>query len=96
MRAIGLSFGLNFSHRSLEQLFNFLVELWVLLQDLIPIGIYLLELFWEFRETLEELFDNNDAKHEALAVSAESLDHKLESDTLKDVVQESVLDNCTE
>ena len=95
MRAISLSIGLSFPHSPLIELFDFLVELGVLLQDLIPIGIYLLELFWEFRKTFKELFDNNDAKHEALAVSAECLDHKFEGNTLEHIVQESILDNCT-
>lgn len=50
----------------------------------------------ELRQTLQKFFDDYDSEHEAFAISSEGLDHELEGDSLKHIVQESVLDDCAE
>ena len=70
-----------------------LVESWVFLSDLVPVGIDLLELPWEVWQAVEELFDDYDTKHQSLTIPSKSLYDELEGNALQNRVEEIILDD---
>ena len=91
-----LRFRFHIDHGLLVEHLNFIEQFGIFLLDLFSILVNLLELFGELGQALQELLYNNDSKHEALAIPTESLDHKFQSNSLKDVIEQAILDNCSE
>ena len=96
MGAASFSIRFNINHSLLVKLFNSSKQLWVLLLNFVPVLIDLLELLGELGQALEEFLDHNDAEHEALTIAAESFNDEFQSDTLKDIVEKTILDDCSE
>ena len=73
--------------------FDFLIELRIFGSNLLFVRIDLLELLWEFWQTLNHLLHHNYAEHQPLSIPSEGFNHKLQSDSLQHIIQKSVLDN---
>jgi len=71
------------------------VQLRLLYPNLFPICVNLLKLLWEVWQALEEFFDDNDAKHEPFSFSAESFDDKFKGDSLQNIIEQLILDDCS-
>ena len=82
MRAASLSFWLHVDHSLLVQDLDLIEQFRVFLLYLVSVLIYLLELLGELGKALKELLYHDNAKHQALAIPAESFNDKLQSDTL--------------
>ena len=95
MRTTSLSLWLHVNHGLLVQDLYLIEQFRVLLLNLIPVLIYLLKLLWELWQALKELLYNDNSEHQTLAISAERLYDKLKSDTLQDIVEQTILDNCS-
>ena len=95
MRAASLCLWLHVNHGLLVQDLYLIEQFWVLLLNLVPVLINLLKLLRELRKALKELLYHDDTEHQALAISAESLYDKLKSDSLQDIVEQTILDNCS-
>ena len=95
MRTSSLSFWLQVHHCLFVEHLDSLVQFRIFLLNFFSVCIDFLELFWELCKALEELLDDDDAKHKALSFSSEGLDDEFERYALQDIVEEAIFDNSS-